>query len=57
MGTVNKAEVKFEFLPQHVQQAALDVIVYHLTNGGIDTGEDAERTVVVIKKAFLKLGE
>ena len=57
MGTVTKEEVKFENIPQHVQQAALDVIVYLLTNAGIDTPEAAQRAVEETKKAFLKLYE
>ena len=56
MGTVKKAEVKFEFIPQHAQQAALDVIVYRLTQNG-ETGVLASEAVEETKKAFLKLYE
>lgn len=56
MGTVTKEEVKFELLPQHIQQAALDVIVYRLTGNG-ETGGDALNAVEETKKAFLKLYE
>ncbi len=56
MGTVTKEEVKFEFLPKHVQQAALDVIVYRLTDNG-ETGDEALSAVEETKKAFLKLYE
>ena len=56
MGTVTKEKVKFELLPPHVQQAALDVIVYRLTRGG-DVREEAQNTVEETKKAFLKLYE
>lgn len=56
MGVVIKEEVKFENLPQHIQQAVLDVIVYRLTDG-CDTGDEASNTVEETKKAFLKLYE
>ena len=56
MGIVIKEEVKFELLPQHIQQAVLDVIVYRLTCGG-DVREEAQNTVEETKKTFLKLYE
>lgn len=56
MGIVIKEEVKFELLPQHVQQAALDIIVYRLTDNG-ETGDEALNAVEETKKAFLKLYE
>lgn len=56
MGTVKKAEVKFDHIPQHAQQAALEVIAYRLTVNG-ETGDEAMNAVEETKKAFLKLYE
>lgn len=56
MGTVTKPEVKFDHIPQHAQQAALEVIVYRLTDNG-ETGDEALNAVEETKKAFLKLYE
>lgn len=56
MGTVIKPEIKFADIPEDVQRAALEVIVYRLTLGGEYRGA-AQEAVEETKKAFLKLYE